>query len=227
MSLKLLWNGEKMKISGCIFDLDGTLLNSMPLWDKVGFDFLVKWDRQPKDDFNKRLRSMSMPQTAHYFIDEYNISQTPEEVKKGINDIMEIKYKTIAYPKDFVIDFLDKMAEKNVKMCIASATDKYLIEYALKANNMMNYFSEIFSCTDLGFGKNYPNIYNAAIEHLGTEKSSTFVFEDALYAIKTAKAADFNVVGIYDEYSNDEVDEIKSISDIFVNSFAELNKYFD
>ena len=215
-----------MKITGCIFDLDGTLLDSMKLWSTVGRDYLISLGKKPNSDLDERLREMSMRQASAYFISDYGIVKTPEEIAQGINDTMEDNYKHRAFPKEGVIDFLEAMMKKGVKMCIASATDTYLIEYALKANNMEKYFEGIFSCTDVGSGKDEPHIYNQALKFLGTDKDTTYVFEDALYAIKTLKANDFKVVGIADKFSEDQQEIIKKKADIFVNSFCELKEIF-
>ncbi len=215
-----------MKITGCIFDLDGTLLDTMKLWSKVGHDYIVSMGKNPHDDLDKKLREMSMQQASAYFIEDYGIVKSPEEIAQGINDIMEDNYKYRAFPKEGVLDFLEEMMKKGVKMCIASATDTYLIEYALKANNMEKYFGKIFSCIDVGSGKDKPHIYNEALKFLGTDKETTYVFEDALYAVNTLKDNDFNVVGIADKFSDDHREFIKNKADIFVNSFCELKDIF-
>lgn len=202
--------------------MDGTLLDSMPYWDKVGLQYLSLMGKTPKEDFNEKMRSMSMPQTAHYFIDVYGVNQNPQQIKQTINDLMEVNYKTKIMPKEGVKTFLKNMYNNGVKMCVASATDKYLIEYALKANDIYDYFDGIFSCTDIGFSKEHPNIYNDALSHINTNKDDTFVFEDALYAAKTAKNAGFKVVGVFDEYSADQKTEISDLSDVFITSFCEI-----
>ena len=215
-----------MKITGCIFDLDGTLLDSMHLWSSVGRDYLISLGKKPNDDLDEKLREMSMRQASSYFIVDYGVVKSPEEIAQGINDTMEENYKHRAFPKKGVIDFLEDMMNKGVKMCIASATDTYLIEYALKANNMEKYFEHIFSCTDVGHGKDEPNIYNEALEFLGTDKDTTYVFEDALYAVETLKNNGFKVVGIADKFSEDHREIIKNKADVFVDSFYDLKEIF-
>lgn len=215
-----------MKIEGCIFDMDGTLLDTMPLWGRVGRDYIIRQGKEPKPDIEERLRAMTMRQVADYFISDYGVKKEPDEIGQGINDIMEENYKMRAFPKEGVIDFLEYMMKKGVKMCVASATDKYLIEYALKANDMEKYFSAVYSCTDVGASKEHPNIYDIALKALGTSKEYTYVFEDAYHAIKTLRKNDFKIVGIYDNASKDQEEIIKEASDIFIHSFKELKEIF-
>ena len=215
-----------MKIEGCIFDLDGTLLDSMPLWCNVGREYLIRQGKIPKADLDEKMRAMTMRQSAEYFINDYGVDKNTEEISQGINDIMEENYKLRAFAKEGVVDFLEDMMNKGIKMCIASATDTYLIEYALKANNMEKYFSAIYSCTDVNKSKEYPDIYNMALDHLGTNKEYTYVFEDAYHAVKTLRENGFKIVGIYDDASKDQEEIIKQISDIYIYSFKELKNIF-
>ena len=106
-------------------------------------------------------------------------------------------------------------------MCIATATDRYLVEKTLRINNIDKYFCDIFTCTEVGAGKENPLIFEKALECLGTDKSNTLIFEDALHAIKTAKKAGFKVVAVYDFFSESDTFEIINISDIYMKSLDE------
>ena len=111
-------------------------------------------------------------------------------------------------------------------MCVATATDHRLVATALKRNRIIGYFGRIFTCTDIGHGKDEPDIYNAALAFLGTPKSCTWVFEDALYAVNTAKKAGFNVTGVYDRFEKDH-SAVRKKANIYINSFNEMRNFFD
>jgi HAD superfamily hydrolase (TIGR01509 family) len=108
-----------------------------------------------------------------------------------------------------------------VKLCVATATDRPLAEAALSRSGLLSYFGEIFTCGQIGRGKDEPDIYHAAHRFLNTPKPATWVFEDALYAAITAKAAGFPVVGVYDPYT-DRGEAIRAVADRYIRSFAEM-----
>ena len=107
-------------------------------------------------------------------------------------------------------------------MCVATATDRFLIEAALKRNGILSYFEDVLTCEEVGAGKNEPIIYEKALELLGTDKSDTLVFEDAHYAIVTAKKAGFKIVAIQDDAEKRHEEKIKALSDVYITSYNEL-----
>ncbi len=106
-------------------------------------------------------------------------------------------------------------------MCIATVTDRYLVEAALKRCDMLHFFENIFTCSEVGYGKDEPYIYEYACGYLHIEKSDIVIFEDSYHSVQTAKNADFFVVGIYDKYEN-RTSEIKEISDKYYMNYAEI-----
>ena len=126
-----------------------------------------------------------------------------------------------AVPKNDIIDFLEKLKEKGVKMGIATATGETALVALLEKFDMLHYFSAIYSTYTVGASKTEPKVYDVVLGELGTDKETTWVFEDALYAAKTAKANGYNVVGIYDK-SEPNQEELKEIVDIYINDYSEL-----
>lgn len=216
-----------MKIEGAIFDLDGTLLDSMFIWDTIGEDYLISRGIKPHENLNETFKSMSLLQAAEYYQSEYGLTDSTDEIMKGVNKMIEHFYIDEVLPKDGVKDFLEYLDKSNVKMCIATATDKHLVEAALKQNQMLGYFSKIFTCTSVGFGKDNPKIYLEALKHLKTDKEATLVFEDALYAVNTAKKAGFTVVGVYDKSEQRNEKAIREKSDVYIKAFTEMRDYLD
>ncbi|NLA77270.1 MAG: HAD family phosphatase [Clostridiales bacterium] len=215
-----------MKISGAIFDLDGTLMESMHIWRSVGETYLRNRGIEVGRDLHNRLCTMSLHQSAALFREELGVGETVEEIMSGINGMIEYFYFNVASPKEGARDFLLKLKNGGVKMCIASATDKYLVAAALERNGMLGYFEDILTCTTVGAGKGRPDIFIRSLELLGTPKDETFVFEDALYAIRTAKAAGFKVAAVYDKYSDSEQNEIKQLADLYAPLVRDLEFSF-
>ena len=211
-----------MKIKGAIFDLDGVLLDSMFIWDTLGETYLKSQGIKPREDVREILRPMSLFQAAEYFRDEYGIIESIQAIIDGINRLVEHFYFDLAETKPGVIDFLDKLRKNNVKMCITTATDRFMVDAALKRNGIEYYFDKIFTCTEVGHGKDEPDIYYQALDFLGMTKREVFVFEDALYAIKTAKKAGFSVVAVNDSTAQGQQTEIKKLADVYIATFQDM-----
>jgi len=216
-----------MRIDGAIFDVDGTLLDSMFVWNNIGEDYLLSRGIKSRENLNKTFEYMSILQSAQYYQSEYGLKDSTDEIVNGINKMIARFYMEEAKLKDGVKEFLESLHKNGIQMCVATATDRHLIEPALKRTGIAQYFSEIFTCTSVGFGKDNPTIYLKALEHLKTKKENTFVFEDALYAIKTAKNIGFNVVGVHDKVEIINQHEIKNLVDLYINSFSEMSEYLD
>ncbi len=209
-------------IKGAIFDLDGTVLNSMYIWDEIGVRYLQKLGIEPDVEFKKSFKTLSLRQAAEYYRKYFNIDITMEEIINGVNNMVESFYFDEVLKKDNVENVLELLKANGVKMCIATATDKYLVEKALERNGIINYFSEIFTCAIVDAGKDTAKIYDVAREHLGTPIENTVIFEDALYAIKTAKNAGYTVIGIEDVSAVEDRAEIKKNCDYYVKDHFEL-----
>lgn len=213
-------------MTGAIFDLDGTLLDSMYIWSEIGLKFLENEGVTPPPGASEEFVKLSLVQAAEFYIKNYAPHKTVMDIVKSINALVEDFYFQQVLLKDGVREFLEYLRKRNVKMCIATATDKYMVEKALERNGIREYFSEIFTCTSVGAGKDTPVIYDKALEHLGTEKDTTFVFEDALYAIETANKADYKIVGIYDVSEGADPEKVKELCDIYINDYSEIYKHF-
>lgn len=207
-----------MKIEGAIFDLDGTLLDSMGIWDRAGEDFLLSLGITPRENLAETLKEMSLAQAAEYVQDEYGVSKSVDEIIRDVCHLVEDFYIEKVPLKEGVEEVLEQLANDHVKMCVATASERRLVDLALTRCGVRQYFSEIFTCNELGLGKDTPEIYEMALSHLGTPKENTFVFEDAIHAIRTAKAAGFPVVGIYDASEKDQ-ETVRSLADIYLESF--------
>ena len=212
-------------ISGMIFDFDGTLFDSMHIWKTTGETYLRSVGKEPKNDLQKVLNSMSLLQSAEYLKEHYNIPLSVKEIMRGINLTVENFYFHTVEPKQGVIKWLEELAEKKIKMCIATATDRYQVESALTRCGMRRYFTEIFTCTEVVRGKDEPLIFRKALEHLGTDRNSTAVVEDAFYALRTAKSDGFMTVAVYDYYERRQK-QIRSMADVYLSDYNNLTSFW-
>lgn len=208
-----------MSLKCCIFDFDGTLFDSMFIWDQAGELYLRGLGKTPLPSTAEDLRTMSLRQAAQYFQTTYALPFPVEEIMEGINRTVEAFYFHDALPKPGVTALLEQLRQAGVAMGIATATDRYQIEAALRRCGLEHYFDAIFTCSEVGHGKERPEIYRMALEHLGADRGSCVVFEDALHAVKTAKADGFPVAAVYDA-SEPRQDQLIALADCYLTDFS-------
>ena len=204
-----------MRIRGAIFDVDGTLLDSMFIWDTIGETYLRSIGYQPKENLNETFKNMSLHQAARYYQTEYGVTQSIDEIMDGVNAMLERYYRFEVPLKPGVAELLERLRQDGVRRCIATATDRHLVEAALDRCGVLSCFGEIFTCNEVGHGKDEPDIFEAALRFLGTEKSETVVFDDSLYAIRTAKETGFPVAAVYDSHEKEQ-DKVRLLADIYL-----------
>ncbi|MDD4046562.1 MAG: HAD family phosphatase [Tissierellia bacterium] len=210
------------KLKYKIFDLDGTLLDSMAAWRNLGKDYLLQKGINPPDNLNEIIAAMSMIESAAYFQKAFKIELSAEEIIKEIKMLIENKYKYEFKLKPYVKEYLQKLKDENSVMCIVTATPLKLAKAALERNEIKKYFSFVISCDEVGLGKNKPDIFLLAANRLNAEPFEIAVYEDADFALITAKEAGFYTIGVYDDYFKNERKDIELISDIYIESFKEL-----
>ncbi len=214
-----------MKISGAIFDVDGTLLDSMSIWDTIGADYLRSIGYIPRENLNEIFKNMSLLQAAEYYRNEYGVTLRVEEIMSGVNAMLEQFYQYEAPLKPGAAELLARLRQNRVKLCIATATDRYLVEAALSRLGVLSCFFGMFTCSEVGHGKDEPYIFETALAFLGTKKDETVVFDDALYAVRTAKAAGFPAVAVYDSYEKEQK-EIRALADFYLENLSQFYSYW-
>ena len=212
-----------MRIRGAIFDVDGTLLDSMFIWDTIGEAYLRSIGYQPKENLNETFKNMSLHQAARYYQTEYGVTQSIGEIMDGVNAMLERYYRFEVPLKPGAAELLERLRQNGVKLCIATATDRHLVEAALDRCGVLSCFGEIFTCNEVGHGKDEPDIFEEALRFLGTEKAETVVFDDALYAVRTAKEAGFPVAAVYDSHEKAQ-DQIRMLADVYLEELTQLDK---
>jgi len=212
-------------IKGAIFDLDGTLLDSMHIWTNTAERYLERLGIKAEPGIGKAMFYMSMTEGAEYLRKRYNLEMATGEIIAGINSVIDDFYANEVQLKEGADRFLAGLKEAGIKIALATATDREVFMKAFDRLDLAKYFDGIFTTTEVGAGKTRPDIYLAAARHLGAEPGDTWVFEDALYAIRTAKTAGFRTVGVYDPSSREDWEEIKKIGDIHMDRLEDVGAF--
>lgn len=200
-----------------IFDMDGTLVDSMGFWNRLGDEFLASRGFPPlPPEIQEQSSALTMEGSARLFIRTYRLPETPEQISEEINGLMEEHYRTNVPLKPGAAALLERMSAAGVRMCVASSTAPALLEICLRRLGIRDYFEFLLSCEEVGAGKNKPDVYLEAARRLGGSPENTVVFEDILVAAQTAKQAGFPLCVIYDANSDAEQEQLKSLADRYV-----------
>lgn len=213
-------------IKGAIFDVDGTLLDSMAIWEDAGVRYLEKMGLEPEKGLSGILHPMSVEEGAAYLKEHYGLRQNTEQIVSDVLEVVRDFYENEALPKPGAKEFLKKLSEQGLPMAAATSSDRMHIEVAFKRLGIRSYFRRIFTCSEVGAGKNKPDIYQRAAEELGTKPEETYVFEDMLHAIRTAADAGFRTVGVYDRFSEEDQEELKKMTDIYLPDLTEFDRFW-
>lgn len=208
-------------IHGAIFDLDGTLLDSMQFWSELGDLFVLSQGKTPRPGLCVALAPLSTLESAQYLRSEYGIEGTDQELMDTINGLIFAKYRDVIPFKPGAEKFLQSLRDQGVKLCVATATDKHLVLEALRRLDGEQYFDAILTCGEVGCGKDQPVVYDRALEALGTDKKETVIFEDAVHAIRTAKAAGYQVAAVQDQAAECDEAEIRRLADWYLEAYED------
>lgn len=214
-------------IRGMIFDADGTLLDSSSVWENAADVYLEKRGIPAEEGLGKKLFAMTLEAGARYLKEAYCLQDTEEEILQGVLTVVEQFYQREAQLKAGAEDFLRQLAEKRIPAVIATSSEKGQIEAALERLGVSGYFREIFTCSQIGAGKDRPLIFQRAAECLETTPEETWVAEDGLYAMKTAAASGFRVLGVYDEGSRQDWDEIQHTADLALPDLTQFHRFWE
>ena len=208
-----------MNIKAAIFDMDGTLVDSLMLWDILWSSFGEKYlndkNFRPTTEDDKKVRTLTLKDAMNLIHKNYNLGKEGEELLELANSIMSDFYANKVELKNGVKEFLDYLYLKGAKMCIASATMPELIDIAIKYLDIEKYFCKVFSCGILGKGKEESDVFLQARDFLGEDLKDTWVFEDSLVAIETATKLGMPTVGIYDRFNFGQ-DKISKIATEYI-----------
>ena len=209
-------------IKGVIFDLDGTLIDSMWVWDQIDIEYLSEKNLEVPKNLNDEIGHLSFNQVAVYFKERFKLKDSLDEIKQRWSDMAYYHYSTDIKLKEGVVEFLNFLKESNIKIGLATSNSRDLLEVVLKNNNIYDYFDAITITDEVSVGKHEPDVYLLAAKKLNVSPSECLVFEDIVQAIKGAKKAEMKVIGVADSRNLDDRDEIISLTDKFITNFNEM-----
>jgi HAD superfamily hydrolase (TIGR01509 family) len=198
----------------CIFDMDGTLVNSMGCWHRLSREYLVsKGVEEDVTALLEEIKTMTVEESAALFLQRFQLPGTPQDVMRDMNGMMARHYRLDVPAKPGVREYLELLRERGAVMCIASATSEPLVRDCLHHLEMEPYFAFLMSCEEVGSGKSRPDVFQEAARRMGAKPSETAVFEDSAFAAQTAKNAGFYTVGVYDEDGRAEWPAVQRVCD--------------
>ena len=212
-------------IKGMIFDADGTLLDSMPIWDDLGVRYLKELGVEAEPGLPEILFRMSLEESAAYMKRTYGLSQTEEEIRRGVLAKLEDFYVNEVQAKPGVDEFLRTLHERQVPMMIATSSSRHHIEEAMRRLGFLDYFAGIITCEEVGAGKSRPDIYLKCAETMGLDPEEVCVVEDVIHAVRTANAAGFPTAGVYDAASAEDTENMKKECSIYLHDLTDYSEF--
>lgn len=208
-----------MQLKGAIFDMDGTLLDSMHLWENVGPNYLRRQGIAVPPDLRERMQPAMLRDIAVYFHDELKLPYSVQEIIDGVYAMIGDAYRYEVQLKPGALDFLQALKEQGVRLCVATATDRPMVEAALQRLAVAPLLDFILTCSEAGANKNSPDIFLQSMARLDTTQADTVVFEDAWHALCTAKAAGFRVAAVADRATAARKEEIRALADWYIEDY--------
>lgn len=209
-------------IEAIIFDLDGTLIDSMWIWKQIDIDFLEKRGIVLPNDLQKDIEGMSFTETAHYFINRFDLKESLESIQSEWNEMAKQFYRTHIKLKDMVLPLIEYANAHDIKLGIGTSNSRELLNEVVMAHGIHHYFESMRTSCEVDKGKPSPDIFLKVAEDLGIAPDRCLVFEDTHAGVLAAKRAGMHVIAIYDELSEPYQEAIKADADRFIYSFSEI-----
>ncbi len=205
-----------------IFDLDGTLVDSMWMWKAIDIEYLGRFGLSCPPDLQKAIEGMSFSETAIYFKERFSIPDSTDEIKAEWTRMSIDKYRTQVPLKKGAGEFLQSLKERQIPMGIATSNGRHIVDAVLTALKIDGFFSNITTGCEVAMGKPAPDIYLKVAKELGASPETCLVFEDVPAGIQAGKAAGMTVVAVEDPFSRKMRREKEELADYFISDFLEL-----
>ena len=202
--------------------MDGTLVDSMGYWQRLGREYLAsRGVSEGVDEVLEQIKAMTMAESSALFIHRFGIPGTPETVMAEMNGVMDAHYRRDIPLKPGAAAYLAGLKARGVKLCVATATPKELAQACLGRLGVLEQLDVLLSCDEVSAGKDRPDVYWEAARRLGSVPENTAVYEDAIFALETAKNAGFYTVGVWDESGSAQWDALAALADETIRDWQE------
>lgn len=206
-----------------VFDLDGTIMDSLGVWEKIDREFLEnKRGIKVPDDYVHTIAAMSFTEIANYTIKRFNFPDTPDELKAEWTEMAEYEYTHNIPVKKGVKKYIEKLRAMDKKIVLCTSSPDCFYVPCLKNNGVYELFDAFTNTCEAGEGKNSTKVFLLAADKVGAKPERCIVFEDVLSAASTAKKAGMSVCGVFDERGKDYKEKMQKLCDYYINDFSEL-----
>lgn len=209
-------------IQGAIFDLDGTLLDSLRVWHDVDTRFFAKRGLPLPEGYAKAILSMSLPEAAVYTKTEYHLPDTPEQLVEEWHEMVQEEFALRVMMKPYAKELLEYLSHKGIKLGVATSSAREIFLPCLERHGVAHLFSAFTETREAPRGKTFPDPYLLAAERLNVKPENCAVFEDILVGIRSAKTGGFYTVAVSDPFSHQDENLLKSEANLFITSFREI-----
>lgn len=211
-----------MDFKFAIFDLDGTLIDSMWIWKKIIFEFLDKYECDYDIHIAEKIAHMTFTVSSAYLKNLYKLPQSCEEMMAEWISMSENYYKHIIKAKKGVYEYLNYLKENEIRLAIATSCPRYLCESVLKSVKLEQYFETVVYAEEVGKSKEEPDVYIETMKRLSADAGECMLYEDILAALNTAHSIGLRVTIVEDESAKADRAALIEKSDIYIKDFTEL-----
>ena len=211
-------------IKTVIFDMDGSLVDSMWVWKDIDIEYLGRFGLDIPDDLQQEIEGMSFTETARYFRDRFGLDRSVEQIRADWNEMAWDKYRSRVMLKPGAREFLDYCRSQGIKLGIATSNSREIVDMVMEARGVADYFSCITTACEAKKGKPAPDVYLLTAQQLSVDPKNCLVFEDIVFGIQAGKAAGMEVCAVDDAYSAYQEAEKRSLADYYIKDFREIQE---
>ena len=211
-------------IEAVIFDLDGTLIDSMWVWKQIDIEYLKSKGYALPENLQRDIQGLSYTETAIYFKERFHLAESIDDIKQEWNQMVFHYYSSVITIKKGVKEFLDYLKIKGYKIGIATSNYIDQTRAVLSRNGILDYFQTITTACEVPRGKAYPDVFLETARRLHVSPEKCLVFEDSIVSVRGARAAGMHVVGVYDSCGTCTCEELSSITDHLIEDFSSITQ---